>query len=130
MAELCVEQDDDRIRKAAEITERYKKRLAIRSESEFIKHYVNGELRLGLACCRGEFDKCGFTFQALRLTDGNIASFRSHDKFNTWFDHDGNQPFMLSQNVELMEGPQRTVTSLVRLERFDYSNFALGQPPF
>jgi hypothetical protein len=42
----------------------------------------------------------------------------------------GNQPFMLAENVEFVQGPNGVIPSFVRFESFDRSSFALGKPLF
>jgi hypothetical protein len=41
-----------------------------------------------------------------------------------------NEPFVLAQDVELMQSPQTRVPSLVRSQRFDCRSLALGKPLF
>lgn len=40
------------------------------------------------------------------------------------------EPFMLEKMIELVEGPQGVIPSLVRAQRFDDRSFAIGQPMF
>jgi hypothetical protein len=43
---------------------------------------------------------------------------------------DLDKPLMLTKNIELMEGPQNVISSLVRIERFDRGSLPLGKPLF
>ncbi len=122
---------DDVSDEALERNERFKKRMAIYSQTEFVESYRDGDLGVGLRCVSGEFEQYGFVFEALRLVhscDFLVSSTEYH--YDTWFRNEFDQPFVLTQNVQLMEGPEEVITTRVGVHRFDDSAFPSGEPLF
>jgi hypothetical protein len=139
MAQSKIEHTDDIERRGAEFVERYNNRLAVDGKAFFIKHYINIKACLGLRFVSGEFKQFGFVFQALPSGEKGFDWFVRDNSCHNWLGVYNDQPFMLSRNVELMEGPQRVVPSIVRAERFEdievvyrqpSLRFARGQPCF
>lgn len=103
-ANLTVEEVDDRVRRAAKISEDMKNRLAVyRREAGLIDHYLKVNACLGLRCVRGEFEQGGFVFQRLRPGEEDFR-LRSHSNQYKpiWFGHYREHPFMLTNNIKLM----------------------------
>lgn len=112
-----------------EVNERNKKRLSIYAQPDFIKDYLDGELYLGLRFVSGKFKQHGFVFQIAEVTDMELNASAKYGKaVDRKYCRD--QSFMLSQNVELMEGPQQVVTSVVWPERFNDFDVGWREPLF
>lgn len=79
----------------------------------------------------GEEADCGFLVVHPHPTssDGNkvLAEAPTRDVKSARVCSDAEQPLMLSQNIELMQGPQKIVPSLVRFQRFDSRSFGRGE---
>ena len=77
----------------------------------------------------GEYPKeYGFVLEAAPF--GLSAQPPAAERISTYHRINVDQPLMLSQGVEVMEGPQQFVPSLVRLECFDCSNLCSRKPLF
>lgn len=125
-----VEQVDDRIRKAREILERFND-WSPHSQTGFIENYMRGKLHIGLRRVLGEQPQYGFIIHSEPSTSGwNEPLDRTPTKYRErpGTSYDGQQTAMLPHDVQLMEGPQPWVSSLIRVERFDEGAFVLGQP--
>ena len=133
MGASVVEEIDDRIRRAGEIVKRCCDGAALQ-DGRFIERYVCGELNIGLLCTFGEYANYGFTISCWHeaglngipeptkppAPDMEFSGRRFH----------GEQPLVLTQNVELMERPKRFIPSLVRLDRFDQFPRSTRQLPY
>jgi hypothetical protein len=125
---LAVEQLDDRLRKAREIVKRANERFSY-SDPRFIERYREGACNLGLRRAFGDTREYGL------IVGAYPAGFET---FNTWAGHSKNsrrrlypqQSAMLAHDVELMEGPQKFVPSLIWVQRFDDRSFGRRQPLF
>src|SRR5580658_532303 len=132
--ELCVESepsDDlaDQIRKSAE---RREKRFSIYAQTDLIKRYLDREMCLGLRCVSGEFKQYGFLLERAHLLQRPFGVFdaATEDAQDSRLDGGIDQPFVLSQNVQLMDRPQVVIASLVRVVRFDDFLLGEGKPLF
>jgi hypothetical protein len=114
------------------LNERSEKRAAIYAQTRLIESYINGDLYVGLRCVSGDFRNYGFVFQPEHIGRGQRrrGDLSSECGRETWMHDCGNEPFMFTQNVELMECPQESITSIVRTERFDDCSFGGGKPLF
>ena len=125
-----VEQVDDRVRKVRELVERGNNWFRGR-ECGFTERYIRGELHLVGRRTMGEEADCGFLVVHPHPTssDGNkvLAEAPTRDVKSARVCSDAEQPLMLSQNIELMQGPQKIVPSLVRFQRFDSRSFGRGE---
>jgi hypothetical protein len=122
-----VESVDDLSCQARKINERYEKRAAIYAKRGLIEYYMNGEMYLGIRCISGEFKQFGFVFQR----DGFIERDPAADyQGGAWVNDGGNKPFMLSENIELMECPKEIIPSVIWGVRFDDLNLSSRKPLF
>lgn len=118
-------------RRGAEFRERFENRFAVYDETRFIEHYLKVNVCFGLRCITGEFKQCGFVFQHLPRGEQHSRMVSlSHQYQTVRIGRDGEQPFMLSDNVELMESPQEVIASIIRPERFKDSYVGNGKPMF
>jgi|ERR1700674_3092634 len=125
---VLVEQFNDTARKASEMLKRFDDCLADANRS-FIERYVSGKLHIGLCRASGDEAQWGFLIYRRDAVDGfesppTLAVNPERLCTNT----DREQAAMLTHDVELMEGPQRCIPSLVRFQRFDNATFAGGKP--
>jgi hypothetical protein len=73
----------------------------------------------------------GFTihaFQGFRAANSHLG--RSEHEVADYVGACGEQTFMLPQDVQLVQGPDGFIPSLIRLQRFDRGSLALGKPLF
>lgn len=124
-----IKQPDDIECCVTELIERWENRLAVDGEAGLIKQYRELKCCLGLRYSTGEFKQFGFVFQACGSKESYFRSLTKNGE-STGFCRQLNQPFMLSQNVELMERPQKVITSIIRAERFEDSYVSREQPLF
>jgi hypothetical protein len=129
-----IEQSDDRIRQARELTERCN-HLPTWEISGFAETYLRGELNIGLWCrTLGEQANCGFICSCAHPASGD--GNKGIDGTPPTGHHEcsranlGRQkPFMFSHNVEIVESAEQMVPILssVRFQRFDDSSFFGGE---
>jgi len=129
-----IEQRDDIADKILQLNQRWKNGLAVHdTNADLIENYVGGKLCLGLRCVSGIDEQYGFVFQVVNGNTthsiGETNSF-AHHEIEAWMHCASNQPLVLAQNVELMEGPKKIIPSFVWVERFDDRNFSGGKPLF
>jgi hypothetical protein len=125
-----IEQVDDRIRKARELTERCNN-FPMFEVAGFVQAYLHGELELGMRDTLGEAPNYGFVISAMHPTgdDGREGAvhFNPYDTQLRRKNIDGEKTLMLSHNVEQMEGIKKFVPSIVRFQRFDDRSFPCGE---
>jgi hypothetical protein len=123
-----VEQLDDRLRKARELVKRVNERFSY-GDPRFIDRYREGTCNIGLRRAFGDAREYGLIIGAYP------AGF---ERFNSWAGHSEKsgrrlrpqQSAMLAHDVELMEGPQKFIPSLIWVQRSDDRSFGRGQPLF
>lgn len=115
-----VEVPNDRVREARELAERSEDALSEQVRGRFIEAYISGEFKVGLRCTLGQAANYGFTLSAFRRTGGSFETrpLGVADPQGNGNDDNGEQPLVLADNVEQMEGVQKPIPSLVRSERF------------
>jgi hypothetical protein len=134
---------DDLADSLCESGERFRDFMIRRPEGSLIERYVSGHVCIALRRVEGFGGRAsrskqdGFVFQALNdpkagyyhisalATD--CAAFPD-EIVNVNISDD--QPFVLAQDVQLVEGRNGAIPSLVRFECFDRSLFDLGKPLF
>lgn len=127
----CVEQLDDRVRRARELCQRGNDWLA-KERTSFRDRYVGHELNIGVRRSLPEETDYGFLICAqptcdrvsgLEINNGSppIESEGQRYDFGVY------QPTVLPHDVELVERPERFVPSLIRFQRFDVRTFDLGE---
>jgi hypothetical protein len=125
-----IEQLDNRIRKARELTERCNN-FPMFEVAGFVQAYLHGELELGVRDTLGEEPNYGLVISAAYPT-GNEGPeglhFNPYDIQLRRKNIDGQKALMLSHNVEQMEGVKKFIPSIVRFQRFDDRAFPLGEP--
>lgn len=127
---LTIEEPDNRSRKAREIAERGNDWFA-RRDIDFIEDYRSGKIEIGLWCSFGVQAQCGFAISGIQeeLPHGgkvviNAKSSEAPARSSRGY---GQQRMMFPLDVQLMEGPQGVVPSLVRFQRFDNCSFGVGE---
>jgi hypothetical protein len=123
-----VEQFDDRLRKAREIVERSNNRFSFR-HPRFVDRYREGTCNVGLR--RALADECQYGFVISAYPSGGDRMDRASpagysEKCRSRLD--SKQSAMLAHDVELMEGPQKVIPSIIRFQRFDDVSFGRGKP--
>lgn len=130
-SDSVIEVPDDRLRKVGEFVERCNN-LPMWEVRGFAQAYLHGELDLGLLSLGGESQNCGFIISARNPSGSNRSEHfgdvapSEHGK-RARANFRGQQSLVLSNNVELMEGPKKIIPSLVWLQRFDDTSFLGGQ---
>lgn len=124
-----VEQLDDRIREARELAERCNDADPVHV-GRFIDAYASGEIQLGIRCALSEKTQYGFLIGAAhvrnrkgRKVPNGIPSHTQSRGVNLHRE----QSYMLSNNVEVMEGVKGFITSFVRFQRYDNVAFLGGE---
>ncbi len=112
-----LEQSDDRLRQARELTERCNN-LPMWEVTGFIHAYEHAEINFGLRMLFGEEANYGFVISAAHPT----TSYSN----NMGHDFDCQKTLMLSDNIQKMEGVEKIIPSFVRFQRFDDSSFHGG----
>lgn len=124
-----IEQPDNRIRQARELTQRCNN-LSMFEVAGFIQAYLHGEINFGFRCAFGEETNCGFIVSAAqpssRQRSESLTQRPAHDAETGEPDFGRQEPLMLPYNVELMEGVEKIIPSLVRFQRFDDGLFLYG----
>jgi hypothetical protein len=96
----------------------------------FIESYCRGEIQFGIRRILADQPQYGFLIGAAHPS--NRQRFEKwkclapHAQAGGWDEH-REQPYMLSHNVEVMEGVKRWVSSFVWLDRFDDVSFLGGE---
>lgn len=130
---LAVEQFDDRVCKARELVERGNY-LWRNFGRRFVERYLRGELDIVVRRAIADEAQYGFLIRAEhcgteKTEIRDVQSSRGcGGNREFWRDLDAQQPPMLTHDVELMEGEQRFVPSLIRFQRFNARAFAVGKP--
>lgn len=127
---LGIEETDDRVRKAREIAQRGNDWFASR-DVDFIEDYCRGKIEIGLWCSFGIEAQCGFAISSIEeifphgeevVVDAKASQAPARSPRGY-----GKQRLMLPFDVQLMEGPQIVVPSLIRFQRFDDRSFGIGE---
>ncbi len=128
---LGVEQFDDRTRQARELTERSNYLFRF-GRSRFTERYARNELELVVRPPFGEEAKYGFLIYPKRSysyrNEINPFSPTNRQASGQYIHID--EPAVLPNDVEVMEGEQRLVPSLIRFQRFDDHALGRGQPVY
>jgi len=126
-----LEQTDDGIRKAREIVEWSNNRLPRRQVS-IIDRYIRGDLKIALRRSIIEKSEYGFLIEPERhqrnrnkIEESLLGSGQTHCARSN-FDID--QFPMLTHDVELMQGVERFVPSIIRFQRFNLCSLDIWQP--
>lgn len=98
------------------------------AKARFVERYLQGDLGRNERRSCGEAEDYGLVFVVAPNGPHSRKVHRQGDLSWPWSDFD--QPLMLSQNVELVQGIKMPVTSEVWLQRFDRRNFGLRKPLF
>jgi hypothetical protein len=128
---LVVEQRDDRIGKARELTDRAN-RLFRRVGVNYIESYASGDLCLAVRSALPQESDYGFLIyakgrrvQGREVVLGASGCLNGHGFRN---DFDIYKPTMLAHDVELMERPKGFIPSLIRFQRFNDRALPVGEP--
>lgn len=126
-----VEQADDFVGALNETAQHDKCWLIMEPQAGLVESYLSGNK--GIAFRRSECAgvnpvKNGLVISSLHdvLHDGSRP--RNHSDLNLWLRDD--QPFMFSQNVQLMKKKEDFIASAVWLKRFDRGDFSGREPLF
>ena len=99
----------------------------------FLDDYICGNIEIALRC-RGLFDVAqnGLTISArLRGDDTHFCGDSEiAEREAVWSDLHAEQSSMFSGHVQVMEGPQKIISSEIRLERYDDRSFRVDKPFF
>jgi hypothetical protein len=132
---LVVEQGDNFFDTARKLVEGYDRLLVLKAESGFAQNYVNNRKHIAFRI-RSDSPYGGFVLQARddvhpddTLTCNRHAAVADHNDARHALGS-GEKPFMLPQYVELVQGPNGVIPSLVRFERFDSSAIGSRKPLF
>lgn len=98
------------------------------SERRFVDRYLSGVLHLCVISPFGDKAKCGFTVCRDFMFDGNQSKAPAGDTEGCQFGFDGKKPSVFSLDIKVMQQPDVTVPSLVRLQQFKLLPFAGGKP--
>jgi hypothetical protein len=125
-----IERLDDGIRKARKFTERFDDWFTP-GEDSFIERYISGKLTIGLRCSAFEAPQYGFVIYSDPAASDRFK--RRPDSLSDQVDSaesrfDMKQPPMLTHDIQLMEGPQKSIPALIRFERFDDLSLRFGEP--
>jgi hypothetical protein len=125
---LAVKQRDHRASEARQLTEHWNDWFAD-SQKSLIERYVDGQLHIGLR--RALWDETEWGFVIRRCDEGDRLKgnpSRPLEGYLTGVVDDKEQPAMLAHDVELVESPERRISSLVWLQRFKDATFSGGKP--
>ena len=126
--QLGVEQLDDGRCEARPTIENGGYFLSVRNGG-FLDRYRKGVSNMGLRCPFPDQSQYGFVLSAQPSSLG-VSRLDRHPghpgKDEGGLDAD--QPTMLAQDVQFMEGPKFVVPTLIRFQRFDDVSFGLGKP--
>jgi hypothetical protein len=123
-----VERFDDAVRKAHELTELCNNFPAFEVRG-FVEAYLSGELKLGMFHRLGDVTDGGFVISALHPTrsDGlKIAHFGVVEEVmgaNIYFQ----EPCVFSNDVKVMEGENKPISSVVRFQAFDDASLSIRE---
>lgn len=131
-APSVVEVSDDGLGDVRELVERCNN-LPMWEVCGFIQAYLRGDLNLGLLYTLGDQTNYGFIWSAAHEagTRNGSECFRGAPPAGNLnlsrLDIDGHQSLVLSDDVQQMEGIQKSIPSLVRFQRFDDTSFLDGE---
>ena len=126
---LPVEQADDRLRVAREMLQDSRDFYTL-SESGLIERYKRSELHLVVRRSLPDEPQYGFLLHAhaARFNESEVISNRlsvqKGEAQRTYLC--GQEPLVISGNIEMMEKPKRLVPSLIRTQKFDDLTLAGG----
>jgi hypothetical protein len=109
--------------------------LPAQSERTLLESHLKGEkciaLRRAERFLPTETVQDGFIVKIAKSLGASDCHFgRSHNHITEHSRRCRNQPFVLSHDINFVQGPNGCIPSLVRFERFDRGSFALGKPLF
>ncbi len=126
-----IEQLDDRVRQARELTRRFNHIFAAR-EAGLAERYLGGELQLVACRILSDAPKDGFVLSAVREDDLAYEDISERPDLRDMQalrqDIDVDKSPVLAQNVELVQLNQQRVSSRIRFQRFDDRTFGVRQP--
>jgi hypothetical protein len=124
---ICVEQFDDRRRKARELVECGNDWLS-NSEQRFVERYMAGDINIGLRRASRDEPQYGFIINRCDKRNWFEAETRGpSDGYRTGVYINGKQPSVVSNDIQLAESPERWIHSLIRFQVFDKAAFVLGK---
>ena len=125
MPDSVVEHVDDRVRQARELVERGNDLIRL-FRLDYIERYSRGYLALAIRRELPEEANYGFLIFARSHIAGWNKVIPGKCPFGDKINHD--QIAVLPHDVEMVEGIERFVPSLIRFQRFDDRFFGCGQP--
>jgi hypothetical protein len=130
-----VKQLDDLGASFSEHAKRRDDRFVDQPNATFLERYIKGEQCIAFRrverLAPPETIQDGFIVQAAkRFGAADCKAGIAEEHVAEHGGHRGNQPLVLSQNVDLVKGPNGFIPTLIWIERFDSGSFAFGKPLF